>query len=306
VRLVDVTLGSLRRSGCAVEPEDAGLWRSLAHEFGADVVEDEETDKESAACAAKAGVVPVFVKSAANFAPEKMLNSACSRPLRLCGLDDLLLLENRRGLFSRLRRLGENLPLEMAFGNSLSCATALGVTWLLEGGECLVCSFTGLSSLAALEEVIMALRLSGAKQFPGLPRLPVLREFFERLASPLAGQGFPVVPPAKAVAGRAIFAVESGIHVDGLGKDTALYEPFSPEVVGVRRRIIPGAHSGAAAIRLYCESLGLPCEAGWIPDMLSAVRCLSRKLERSLREEEFRFLHKSVCGKERYATVACD
>jgi homocitrate synthase NifV len=306
VRLVDVTLTSLRRSGCTVGPEDALRWRSLVCEFGADAAEDEEMDKEYPAFRPETEVISVVVESATDTVPAEVIRSACLRPLRLYGLDDALLLKNRRKLFSSLHGLSKNLPLEMAFGNSLGCATALGVTWLLEGGECLVCSFTGLGSFAALEEVIMALRLSGSGDFPGLSSLPALREFFERLADPLARPGFPVVPITKAVAGRAIFAVESGIHVDGLCKHPPLYEPFAPEVVGARRRIVPGAHSGTTAIRLYCEILGLSCGAELISDMLPAVRNLSRKLERSLKEEEFRYLYKRVCRRDRHAAVTYD
>jgi hypothetical protein len=40
--------------------------------------------------------------------------------------------------------------------------------------------------------------------------------------------------------------------------------------------------------------------------MLRAVRCMSRKLERSLYEDEFRFLHERICRKDRHAAVTCD
>jgi hypothetical protein len=302
VRLVDVTLVCLRRAGCDISRKDAACWRALLRGLGIDRVED-RAGRANLCPGADAGPArAVFLERAADVAPEK-LEGPRGAPLRLFGLDDALLLEEWRGFLARLRELGKSRPLELAFGNSLGCATALGLTWLLDGGETLVCSFAGVGNLAPLEEVVMALHTSGARRFAGLPGLPSARALFERMAHALARA---LVPPAKAVIGQAIFAVESGIHVDGLRKDPALYEPFAPELVGARRRVVPGAHSGASAIRLCCEILGLPCDASQASDLLLAVRNLSRKLERSLGEDEFRFLHERVCREGWYAAVACD
>ncbi|MDR2745389.1 MAG: hypothetical protein LBB66_09415 [Desulfovibrio sp.] len=303
--LVDVTLVRLRSAGCDISRKDAANWRVLLHGLGIDRVED------TAGSAGRANLCPVadagargamFLERAADVAPEKLADRRVA-PLRLFGLDDALLLKDWRDFLARLRNLGKSLPLELAFGNSLGCATALGATWLLKGGETLVCSFAGVGNLAPFEEVAMALHISGARSFTGLSCLPSVRALFGRMAHGLARA---LVPPTKAVAGHAVFAVESGIHVDGLRKDPALYEPFAPELVGAKRRVVPGSHSGTSAIRLCCEILGLPCDAKQASDLLLAVRNLSRKLERGLDEEEFRFLHERICREDWYAAVACD
>ncbi|MDR1659671.1 MAG: hypothetical protein LBR94_04935 [Desulfovibrio sp.] len=305
MRLVDVTLACLGRAGRDVSREDAASWRALLRDLGADRVEDAaDGDGRAHLCPlADAGPCgPLFLERAADVVPEELAGRGTA-PLRLFGLDDALLLEDWRGFLARLRDLAPSPPLELAFGNSLGCATALGLTWLLDGGETLVCSFAGVGNLAPFEEVAMALRMSGAGSFTGLSRLPSARALFGRMAHALARA---LVPPTKAVVGHAIFAVESGIHVDGLRKDPALYEPFAPESVGAKRRVVPGAHSGASAIRLCCEVLGLPCDAEQASDLLVAVRNLSRKLGHSLGEDEFRFLHERVCREGWYAAVACD
>ncbi len=57
------------------------------------------------------------------------------------------------------------------------------------------------------------------------------------------------VPKTKAIVGTNIFDHESGIHVDGVTKNPEIYETFSPEEVGLMRRLIIGKHSGTASLK---------------------------------------------------------
>jgi homocitrate synthase NifV len=57
------------------------------------------------------------------------------------------------------------------------------------------------------------------------------------------------------VVGEDIFAAESGIHVHGMLRDPALFEPFAPEAVGATRRMGVGAKSGGAALAAAAERL---------------------------------------------------
>ncbi|MDR3361265.1 MAG: hypothetical protein LBO64_00175 [Desulfovibrio sp.] len=276
MRIVDLTLAHLRRAGHAIGCEEAARWRDCARAVAQPVgISDGDAPHMVVCC-----------DQAARFNPEILFHTGSKLPLRLMGLDDALLLNNYDDLFSRLRKTG--LPLEPAFGNSLDCATALGVTWLLQGGECLCCSFTGTGNLAALEEVLMALHLSGAAHFAGLSLLPQLSALFRQLSGGL------VIAGTRPVIGHLLFTVESGIHVDGLNKDPTLYEPFPPELVGARRRVVLGAHSGCASVRLCCERLNLSCDAVLAERLLPAIRALSRKNGRSLREEEFLAVYSAV------------
>lgn len=65
------------------------------------------------------------------------------------------------------------------------------------------------------------------------------------------------VPRNKAVVGRNIFAHESGIHTAGVIKNPFIYEPYSPETVGAKRKLMIGPTSGTEVIRLKAqEALG--------------------------------------------------
>ena len=57
------------------------------------------------------------------------------------------------------------------------------------------------------------------------------------------------VQPNKAIVGENAFTHESGIHTQGMLANPLTYEPIAPELVGCKRRISPGKHSGSHAIK---------------------------------------------------------
>ncbi len=129
--------------------------------------------------------------------------------------------------------------------NDLGMATANAVTALECGASFVDVSALGLgerAGIAALEEVAawLGLRAPAVQAYD----LPALRRLCHLAASaahvPLARN--------KAIAGADVFAAESGLHVHGLLRDPALFEPFAPEAVGAARRVGVGAKSGGAAI----------------------------------------------------------
>ncbi|MDR2123828.1 MAG: hypothetical protein LBP38_02450 [Desulfovibrio sp.] len=303
--ITDVTLACLRKCGRAAGPLQTARWRDLLRGIGVDKVEDLPDP---------GAIKPVYCESVADCCPSELaalhgqgpaaygtggrLRHASSRRLRLFGLDDALLREDFLIFQAGLRQSG--IPVEPAFGNTFGCATALSLTWLTEGGEHLACSFAGIGNLAPLEEILTALHLFEARKFAGLHLLPRARALFARLG----GAAHAPTGETKAVIGPLLFAVEAGVHVDGLSKDAALYEPFAPELVGARRYILLGAHSGRSSARLWCAAAGLPCGEGRDADLARAVRALSRERGRCLRDDEFFALYKRVC-RESDASADC-
>ncbi|MDO9631443.1 MAG: LeuA family protein [Humidesulfovibrio sp.] len=195
-----------------------------------------------------------------------------------------------------VRELG--VPVAFHGHNDLGMATANAVTALESGASFVDVSALGLgerAGIAALEEVAawLALRASADPQGQAATTLPAydvpaLRELC-RVAAQAAH-----VPLArnKAVAGEDVFAVESGLHVHGLLRDPALFEPFAPEAVGATRRMGVGAKSGGAAVEAAIGSAlarlrRLPggecrCDAG----LTERVRGLAGRLGRPLTDSE--------------------
>ena len=74
----------------------------------------------------------------------------------------------------------------------------------------------------------------------------MLYEVITRLVSHYTGVK---TQPNKAIVGENSFAHESGIHAHGILAHALTYEPIDPKIVGNRRRIVLGKHSGAHAIK---------------------------------------------------------
>ena len=208
------------------------------------------------------------------------LQSESKRPCsRITGLDDILL-RNYESVFAQLQTyLGKNY--EFCPQNSYGLATATAIEWANVGGSRLVTAFGGIGNTAATEEVIMALRIN-FRFHPNhdYSKLPVMKVLFERLS----GTSFPARKP---VLGSAIFAVEAGIHADGISKAPYTYEPFIPESVGKARSLVVGKHSGSKAIEIKLHDLDIAIPEKAIPELLIKVQEASVLLGRSLSDEEF-------------------
>ena len=83
--------------------------------------------------------------------------------------------------------------------------------------------------------------------------------------------GFPVAYN-KPISGRNAFAHESGIHVHGVMANSATYEPFLPELVGVDRHIVIGKHSGEHSVRGRLDALGIKMPEERMPELMAAIK----------------------------------
>ncbi len=199
--------------------------------------------------------------------------------LRVVGLDDVLAHDYKTVFSKLLKRAGSNV--EFCPENGFYCATAAAVEWVLCGGRAVAAAFGGLGGKAALEEVLLALhvvrRHRPGASFSSLPQLARLLE--ELIAVRFSDR--------KAVIGRCIFNVESGIHVDGILKKPQMYEPFLPELVGGCRRFVIGKHSGRKSVAAKLNELGVMASDFDIPRLLAAVREESVRKRAGLTDEEF-------------------
>ena len=141
--------------------------------------------------------------------------------------------------------------------NDLGMAVANTLAGLLGGARQIECTINGIGERAgnaALEEVVMALK-TRADRFPfgcGVDTTMLTRA--SKLVS--AVTSFPV-QYNKAIVGRNAFAHESGIHQDGMLKNTETYEIMTPESVGVSKTsLVMGKHSGRHAFKEKLKELG--------------------------------------------------
>lgn len=107
---------------------------------------------------------------------------------------------------------------------------------------------------AALEEIAVALKIR-SDFYPYHTNLKL--DELKRTSDLIAKLTGVTVQPNKAVIGRHAYAHESGIHQDGVLKNTLTYEIITPELVGVKSNsLVLGKHSGRHAFKEKVKELG--------------------------------------------------
>jgi 2-isopropylmalate synthase len=163
--------------------------------------------------------------------------------------------------------------LGLAVANTLAAMSA-GVGQV----ECTVNGIGERAGNAALEEVVMALKVRG-------DRLPYRTQIdttqihpSSTLLSQLTGQS---VQLNKAVVGQNAFAHEAGIHQDGLLKDRRTYEIMRAEDVGAASPpLVLGKHSGRRAVQQRCAELGLAVEGASLEEVYAALMTVADRQKR--------------------------
>ncbi|HEX7051461.1 MAG TPA: 2-isopropylmalate synthase [Longimicrobiales bacterium] len=208
--------------------------------------------------------------------------------------------------------------------NDLGLAVANSLAAIEAGARQVECTVNGIGERAgnaALEEIVMALRVRGdvLPYETGIETREIYRT--SQLLSHLTG----IQPqPNKAIVGRNAFAHEAGIHQDGVLKERATYEIMSPELVGVpESRLVLGKHSGRHALSRRYRELGYELDDDALDRVYRLFKMLADQKRTILDEDLLAILHHGaledvphvhrlrslevVCGKRRsVATVVLE
>ena len=173
--------------------------------------------------------------------------------------------------------------LGMAVANSLAAVSA--------GARQVECTINGIGERAgnaALEEVVMALKVRAA-HFGVDTRIDTRKLFpTSRLLTQLTGQA---VPRNKAIVGDNAFAHESGIHQHGMLKHRGTYEIMRPQDVGIAEtRLVLGKHSGRAALRQRLQTLGhTPSDDAALDAIFARFKALADR-KREIHDEDLELI----------------
>ena len=152
---------------------------------------------------------------------------------------------------------GKNVILSTHTHDDLGLAAANTLAGIQGGARQVECTINGIGERAgnaALEEIVMALRLRHERL--GFETGIRTEELYpsSRLLTRLTGVA---VQPNKAVVGQNAFAHEAGIHQDGMLKNALTYEIMTPASVGApATAIVLGKHSGRHALAQRFQHLG--------------------------------------------------
>ena len=85
------------------------------------------------------------------------------------------------------------------------------------------------------------------------------------------------IQPNKAIVGENAFSHESGIHSDGIIKNSATYEPMTPELVGRKRKFVIGKHMGTHGLNNRLKELGLDVDKNQLQQICDNIKVLADK-----------------------------
>lgn len=162
--------------------------------------------------------------------------------------------------------------------NDLGLAVANSLAGVAAGARQVECTINGIGERAgnaALEEVVMALRVRNDI----MPyETGINAALISRASRLVAGiTSFPV-QYNKAIVGQNAFAHESGIHQDGMLKNNQTYEIMTPESVGITKSsLVMGKHSGRHAFREKLKELGYELGENAMQDAFTRFKDLADK-----------------------------
>ena len=141
-----------------------------------------------------------------------------------------------------------NVPISVHCHNDFGLAVANTLAGVKAGASQVQVTVNGLGERAgnaSLEQVVTALELIyGVKTNIKLELLTKTSQLIQKYSMIQLPPNYPIV-------GLNAFSHEAGIHVHGILARAECYEPFPPELVGQKRRIVLGKHTGKHAVKSY-------------------------------------------------------
>jgi D-citramalate synthase len=175
-----------------------------------------------------------------------------------------------------MRELTAEFDVPIAFHghNDFGLATANTIFAVKGGAKEIHVTINGLGERAGnapLEEVVLALEvLYGVKTKIKKENIYNTSKLVEALTR------FPI-SLNKPLVGYNAFMHESGIHTSALLKNAKSYEPIPPEIIGRKRAIVHGKHTGKAGVMKLIEELGYEANDEQVKEVLARIKAMESK-----------------------------
>lgn len=189
-------------------------------------------------------------------------------------------------LIKRLKKNLNGCTIGIHAHNDFGMATANSIAAFEAGASSMDVVVLGLgerTGCARLEEVVGYLSLvRGNTLFSP--------EHLKPLATHVASIADRSISNTRPVIGEGIFTCETGLHLQGLQRNPKSYEPFNPERVQAKRKLLYGSKSGKNALLYRCNQISSTTIDDFSSSMVQRVRQTATKLRRPLNDEELRQL----------------
>ena len=176
-----------------------------------------------------------------------------------------------QGIDYLVKQLVNDLDINIALHchNDFGLAVINSITGVLAGAKGISTTVNGIGERAgnaSLEELIMALKILYGKD------LGFKTKYIKELSDIVSKASGLSIPYNKPVVGNNIFRHESGIHVDAVIEEPLCYEPYVPELVGQKRQLVLGKHSGCRAVKAKLNECDLKVSDNELIEIVRQVK----------------------------------
>ena len=192
-------------------------------------------------------------------------------------------------LIKELRKVTD-VQIAMHCHNDFGLAVINSIYGLLAGGSAVSTTVNGIGERAgnaSLEELIMSLKLLYGKD------LGFKTKYIQELSELVSKKTGLEIPYNKPIVGRNVFRHESGIHVDAVIEEPLTYEPYLPELVGQRRQLVLGKHSGCRAVKAKLDECGFKVTNDQLCQIVKKVK-ESREEGKYIDDDVFKDIVRSI------------
>ncbi|NWF66405.1 MAG: homocitrate synthase [Campylobacterales bacterium] len=182
----------------------------------------------------------------------------------------------------------DKLDIEMHTHNDFGMAVANGIAGLEAGAKSINTTVVGLGERAGnapFEQILMSFihLFDEHREF----KSNILKELVSTVLKASKVKLSSMAP----IIGKRLFAHESGIHADGMMKNEAMYEPFSPKEVGAKRVYPIGKHTGSSNIIYHLQKRGLNLSKKEASMLIPKIRDIVTSRKKVLNEVELEQLY---------------
>ena len=188
-------------------------------------------------------------------------------------------------------------PVSVHCHDDFGLAMANTLSGIRAGAFCAQVTINGIGERAgnaSLEELAMALKCLRYDQKYETGIRPELIYDTSRFVSKVMGIQ---IQPNKAIVGENAFSHEDKIHTDAILDNPMTYESISPELVGRKRRIYAGKHSGIIGLNSVLDSHGIRPTEGQSSRILDRVKA-SADQGTSITDAKLLSIAREVLGQE--------
>ncbi|MFA5837230.1 MAG: Lrp/AsnC ligand binding domain-containing protein [Bellilinea sp.] len=176
-------------------------------------------------------------------------------------------------MYEQVRALRENLlpcKIDLHCHNDYGLALANAMAGIRAGADCIHTTVNGMGERAGipdLAETILALNnLEKVEQYNILSLVPV-SSYIEKVSGVF-------LAPNKPITGQNAFSHKSGVHTDGVLKDSRTYEPFDPALLGRERKIVIDKYTGKSAVAARLDEYGIEVSPAELEVIVSRIKNL--------------------------------